>query len=108
MYASRYKINNLIIGGQPGGALATSHKVENYPGTVSASGKAIMDDFREHAITSGSDILEEMITDVNKIDDHFHIKTSTGKEFKTKYVVLATGNNYRHLGAKGEEEMLGK
>ena len=55
-----------------------------------------------------SDILEEMVTDVNKIDDHFHIKTSTGKEFKTKYVVLATGNNYRHLGAKGEEEMLGK
>jgi thioredoxin reductase (NADPH) len=36
MYASRYKIKNLIIGAQPGGALATSHKVENYPGTLSA------------------------------------------------------------------------
>jgi len=32
MYASRYKLKNLIIGAQPGGALATSHKVENYPG----------------------------------------------------------------------------
>jgi thioredoxin reductase (NADPH) len=31
MYASRYKLKNLIIGAQPGGALATSHKVENYP-----------------------------------------------------------------------------
>lgn len=108
MYASRYKIKNLIIWGQPGWALATSHKVENYPGTVSASGKTIMDDFKEHAIVSGSDILEEMVTEVNKIDDQFHIKTSTWKEFRTKYVVLATGNNYRHLWAKWEEEMLGK
>lgn len=31
MYASRYKLKNLIIGAQPGGALATSHKVENWP-----------------------------------------------------------------------------
>lgn len=31
MYASRYKLKNLIIGAQTGGALATSHKVENWP-----------------------------------------------------------------------------
>jgi thioredoxin reductase len=31
MYASRYKISNTIIGSLPGGALSTSHKVENYP-----------------------------------------------------------------------------
>jgi thioredoxin reductase len=50
MYASRYGLKNLIIGVQPGGALATSHKVENYPGTISAPGKEIMDNFKEHAI----------------------------------------------------------
>lgn len=31
MYAARYKLNTLIIGGIPGGALAQSHQVENYP-----------------------------------------------------------------------------
>jgi len=31
MYASRYKLSNIIIGELPGGALATSHCVENYP-----------------------------------------------------------------------------
>jgi thioredoxin reductase (NADPH) len=101
-------MKNLVIGGLPGGALATSHKVENYPGVLSASGKEIMDDFKAHAVAAGSDMLEEMVTEVNKHEDHFHITTATGKEFKTKFVVLATGNNYRHLGAKGEEEMLGK
>jgi thioredoxin reductase len=32
--------------------LATSHKVENYPGVISAPGKKIMDDFKEHSIVS--------------------------------------------------------
>jgi thioredoxin reductase (NADPH) len=52
MYASRYKLKNLVIGREPGGALATSHKVENWPGVLSASGKTIMDSFAEHAIAS--------------------------------------------------------
>ncbi|MCP4523603.1 MAG: FAD-dependent oxidoreductase [Candidatus Gracilibacteria bacterium] len=108
MYSSRYKMKNLIIGGQPGGALATSHKVENYPGVISASGKEIMDNFKDHAINAGSEILEEMVTEVEKHESHFHITTATDNKFTCKYVILATGNNYRHLGAKGEEEMLGK
>ena len=37
MYASRYKLKNIVIGKEPGGALATSHKVENFPGILSAS-----------------------------------------------------------------------
>ena len=108
MYSSRYKMKNLVIGAQPGGALATSHKVENYPGTASASWKEIMDNFRDHAIAAGSEMLEEMVTDLEKKEDHFYVKTSSGKEFTSRFVILATGNNYRHLWAKGEEEMLGK
>jgi thioredoxin reductase (NADPH) len=77
MYASRYKLKNLIIGAQPGGALATSHKVENYPGTISAPGKEIMDNFKKHAEVSGSEILQEMVEKVDKHEDHFHVKTVT-------------------------------
>ncbi|MDD5770058.1 MAG: FAD-dependent oxidoreductase [Candidatus Gracilibacteria bacterium] len=108
MYASRYKIKNIIIGAQPGGALATSHKVENYPGTLSASGKEIMDNFREHAISSGSEILNEMVISLEKVGDIFNIKTSSGKEFSSKFLILATGNNYKKLGIPGETEFLGK
>jgi len=59
MYASRYKLKNIVIGKEPGGALATSHKVENWPGVLSASWKEIMDDFAEHAKSSGSEILQD-------------------------------------------------
>ena len=108
MYASRYKIKNLVIGGQPGWALATSHKVENYPGTLSAPWKEIMDNFAEHAKTSGSEILQDMVSEIHKHKDHFHVKTASGKEFKSKYVILATGNQYRKLGFQWEKEFLGK
>ncbi len=108
MYASRYKLKNLIIWAQPGGALATSHKVENYPGTISASGKEIMDNFRAHSENAGSEILNEMVVEINKENDIFTVKTSSNKEFTSKYVILATGNNYRKLWVPGEVEFLGR
>ena len=108
MYASRYKLNNLIIWAQPGWALATSHKVENYPGTISAPGKEIMDRFKEHAETSGSEFLNELVDSITKHDDYFHTITTSWKEFKSKYVIIATWNNHRHLWAKGEKEFMWK
>lgn len=108
MYASRYKIKNLIIGGLPGWALGTSHKVENWPGVISAPGGEIMEDFRKHAEVSGAEILTEMVTKLEKNENHFDVITSSGKELTAKKVVLATGNNYRKLGCKWEKEFLGK
>lgn len=76
MYASRYKLSNLVIGEMPGGALATSHCVENYPGTLSAPGGEIMAKFREHAETSGSEILQDRVEQVSKLgEDHFSVST---------------------------------
>ncbi|NDK08707.1 FAD-dependent oxidoreductase [Candidatus Gracilibacteria bacterium] len=108
MYASRYNLKNLIIGSAFGGALATSHKVENYPGTTSASGKHIMDSFRKHALESGSEIIQDTVACVDKEENGFLVKTISGKEFNSKFVIYATGNKYRKLGFKGEEEFLGK
>ena len=107
MYASRYKLKNLIIGAQPGGALATSHKVENWPGTLSASGKEIMDSFAEHAKASGSEIVFDTVTEIQKIPEGFIVKTPS-KEYTSRFVVLATGNTYKKLGVPGEAEFLGK
>ncbi|MDO4764383.1 MAG: hypothetical protein Q4A00_08405 [Flavobacteriaceae bacterium] len=72
--------------------------MENYPGTISAPGKEIMDNFKKHAEVSGSEVLHEMVTELKKEDESFFVKTSSGKEFSSKYVILATGNNYKKLG----------
>jgi len=108
MYASRYKISNLILGGQPGWALATSHRVENWPGVFSAPGAEIMDNFREHAKKSGSEVLQENATKVEKKGETFYIVTTSGKEYTSDFLLVATGNSHRHLWVPGEKEMLGK
>lgn len=107
MYASRYKLRNAIIGAMPGGALATSHKVENYPGTLSASGREIMDRFTEHAVSAGSELIQDEVTQVTKSENVFHVKTAGGKALESKTVLLAIGNKYRKLGVPGEEKFLG-
>ena len=107
MYASRYKLKNVVIGAQPGWALATSHKVENWPGVLSATGKEIMDDFKAHAENAGSEILQDTVSAIEKTDAGFTVKT-TNKEIQTKFVILSTGNTYRKLWVPGEEEFLWK
>lgn len=107
MYASRYKLNNCIIGAMPGGALATSHKVENYPGTISATGREIMDRFTEHAIAAGSELIQDEVLSVTKSGNTFTVQTASGKTLEAKYILLAIGNKYRKLGVPGEEKFLG-
>jgi len=92
MYASRYKLRNVVIGREPGGALATSHKVENWPGVLSASGKEIMDDFANHAVNSGSEILQDTVSYIEKTGQWFKV-TTTNKEITSKYVILASGSS---------------
>lgn len=108
MYASRYKIKNLIIWELPGWALGTSHKVENYPWIISAPWKEIMDNFKKHAEISWSEILQESVLELDKKDNIFYVKTSSWKEFTSKFVILSTWNNYKKLGFKNENEFLGK
>lgn len=109
MYASRYKLSNIIIGEMPGGALATSHCVENYPGTLSASGRDIMDNFRKHAEQAGSTLIQDRVEAVSKVgEDHFSVRTMKGNTYESKRVILATGNTYKMLGAPGEKEFYGQ
>ncbi len=109
MYASRYKLSNIIIGELPGGALATSHCVENWPGVLSDTWKSIMDGFAEHATASGSTILQERVESVSKNGEYdFTVTTTSGKEFHGRTVILATGNLYKKLWVPGEIENIGQ
>jgi thioredoxin reductase (NADPH) len=109
MYASRYKLNNIIIGEMPGGALATSHCVENWPGVLSAPGGEIMQSFRLHTENAGSTLIQDRVEEVSKLgEDHFSLRTMSGKTYESRRVILATGNEYKMLGVPGEKEFYGQ
>lgn len=109
MYASRYKISNAIIGELPGGALATSHCVENWPGTLSASGGEIMESFRKQAENAWSTLIQDRVEVVSKIgENEFEIHTMKWNTYIAKRVILATGNKYKMLWVSGEKEFYGQ
>jgi len=108
MYASRYNIKNLIIWKMPWWALATSHKVENFPWILSAPWKDIMNNFKEQAIETWSEILYKDVKIIHKTKNWFDVELIDWKIYKSKYILVATWNNYRKLWVKGEIEFIWK
>ena len=118
IYASRYKLSNLIIGKMPGGTIAYAHKVENYPGVPDIAGVELGQKMMEQARALGGKILGENVGKIEKLGEKgewgkegemgFRTFTETGKEFEAKTLIVASGTERRKLNIPGEEEYLGK
>ena len=52
IYASRYKLNHLVLGEEIGGQVTEASKIENYAGFESISGKELMDKFKKQTDTN--------------------------------------------------------
>ena len=108
IYASRYKINHLVIGNIFGGSLFKAHKIENWPGERSISGSDLVAKFYEHAKSLGAEIMEEEVVEISKDNDIFIVKTNLNKTYQSKAILIALGTKHRKLNIPGEEEFLGK
>lgn len=107
IYASRYKINHLVIGKEPGGQAIEAHKIENWPGTLSVSGFELLQKMREHAEKLGGKIVMDTVSDIVQEDGVFKVTAHTA-QYQAKNVILATGMEYRKLQIPGEKELKGK
>lgn len=108
IYASRYKIKNIIIWEMLGGALTQAHQVENYPGYEKISGFELMDKFLNQAKLAGSEIIHDRVVWVRKDQDLFEVTTQWWKIIKSKYVLIAIWNKYRKLNIMWETEFIWK
>ncbi len=116
IYASRYKIDNLVIGQAIGGLIFDSHKICNFPSEKEISGRDLVDKMRDHVEFLGAPILQDKALLIKKRDGQFEISTQLAKKVLSKSIILAIGTEYRklnlsngkELGLKGEDEFLGK
>jgi len=108
IYASRYRLKNLIIGKLLGGTITWAHKVENFPGFTSISGFELGQKMKEQVKSLGAEIISEEVQKILKEANGFKVMTFSGKVFLSKSLILATGTQRRKLGIPGEEEYLGK
>lgn len=108
IYASRYKLNHLLIGAQIGGQVNEIRKIENWPGDISVSGFDLLSRFSEHAKSLGVAPQNESVVEVKKnAEDIFEIVTAKNIH-KTRSIIMAMGTEYRKMNIPGEKELTGK
>ncbi|MTT30820.1 thioredoxin-disulfide reductase [Terrilactibacillus sp. BCM23-1] len=108
VYASRSNLSTLMIErGIPGGQMANTEEVENYPGFESILGPDLSNKMFEHAKKFGA---EYAYGDIKEIKDGKEYKTviAGNKEFKGLSIIVATGAEYKKLGVPGEQELGGR
>jgi len=107
IYARRFLMKTLVIGQLMGGLLTTTHLVENWPGEKAISGLDLMKKVEDHARAFGAELVGGTVSGVKKLKDGFSVKTS-GKTYKAKTLIFATGTIHRRLGVPGEGEYAGR
>jgi thioredoxin reductase (NADPH) len=108
VYASRANLATLMIErGIPGGQMANTEEVENYPGYESILGPELSNKMFEHAKKFGA---EYAYGDIKEVVDGEEYKTvkAGAKEYKTRAIIITTGAEYRKIGVKGESELGGR
>jgi len=65
IYASRYKLSNLVIGKQLGGELSLAHKICNIPGFIDISGLELAEKWKKQVESLGAKVL---LKEVEKIE----------------------------------------
>lgn len=108
VYASRANLDTLLIErGVPGGQMADTEEVENYPGFDHILGAELANKMFEHAKKFGA---QYAYGDVKSVEDHGHYKTvyAGDKTYHTKALIITAGAQYKKLGIPGEEELTGR
>lgn len=108
VYASRADLKTLMIErGIPGGQMANTEDVENYPGYEHILGPDLSNKMFEHAKKFGA---EYAYGDIKEVIDHGDYKlVKAGKhEYKTRALIITTGAQYKKIGINGEEELGGR
>ncbi len=109
IYAARASLAPLLIRGlQPGGQLAITTEVENYPGFAKAvQGPWLMDQMAEQATHVGTELVEDTIVAVDLERRPFVLTGDSADVYTCDTLVICTGAQARWLGLPSEEKLRG-
>ena len=115
LYAARANLNPVVIRGlQPGGLIATTDTVENYPGLPDAiNGFDLAEKLEQQAARLGTTFVDGLVESV-RFDTELsqegsparhHMSLDNGETLSADTVIIATGASPRKLGVPGEERL---
>jgi thioredoxin reductase (NADPH) len=109
VYALRATLKTVLIEkGLPGGQVALTDTVENYPGFENITGMELCQRFLDHAKSYGLEVIQQEVTAVDPGIEYHSVRLGDGRVLRSHAVILATGGSHRKLNAPGEDDNLGK
>ncbi len=107
LYAARANLNPVVIRGlQPGGLIATTDEVENYPGFPDAiNGYDLAEKMERQAARFGTSFIDGLVEQVDVDVRPFRVTTDSGDTHTADTIIIATGASPRKLGVPGELEL---
>jgi thioredoxin reductase (NADPH) len=104
IYAARAMLKPVLVAGlQQGGQLMITTDVENYPGFAEPiQGPWLMEQMLKQAEHVGTEIINDIITEVNLDVRPFRAKGDSGTEYTADALIIATGAQAKWLGIPSE------
>jgi thioredoxin reductase (NADPH) len=109
IYTARASLEPLVISGaEPGGQLATTTEVENFPGFPDGiMGPELMVRMQQQAEKFGTKVEFGAATGIEKNADGTFVVKTDSQAYPTEAVIIATGASARHLGLANEKKLIG-
>lgn len=109
IYAARANLAPVLYQGlQPGGQLAITTDVENYPGFAEPiQGPWLMEQMAQQATHCGAELIADLVTRLDLGVRPFVLELDGGDRVIADAVILATGAQARWLGLPSEQRFMG-
>jgi len=107
IYASRYRLSNLIISEEIGGMAWEAPKVCNFPSEKKIPGSKLINKIKDNVEEAGGEIKMDKVLGLEKKEKGFVLNLKRAGEIKARGIILATGTKKRKLGVENEDDFLG-
>jgi thioredoxin reductase (NADPH) len=109
LYSQRAALKTVLFEkGPPGGQIAISKEVENYPGIEGITGFDLAEKLFNHARSFGLRVIQEEVVDITVGKDYHSVRLANGDLLQTVALILGAGGAPRKLGIPGEADYLGR
>ncbi len=109
VYAARKMLRLAMVTKDFGGQVTETSDIENYMGFQTIRGEELARKFQEQVLKFEVPVrTDDKVSKVEKSGEEFLVHTESGRTFRARTVILATGKRSRPLNVPGEKEFVGR
>ena len=109
LYGARANRKTILIEKyMPGGQIANTEDVEDYPGFEHISGAELAMKMSDHAKSFGLEVVSDEVLEIYADGDYRKVSCASGDVYSGRAIIISTGGSPNHLNVPGEEEFSGR